>query len=125
MSRMTQPQDPVADSVAAWKKMTDEYLAALGKSLEEAKASGATEAATQQAERSYLEMQNLMRTTAQQAYAPMVEAFGAVPLTEFQRLQDQVHTILLRLDRIDDALREIRDGMGGVAAKGKKAKKKG
>jgi chaperonin cofactor prefoldin len=48
-----------------------------------------------------------------------------VPLTEFQRLQDQVHTILLRLDRIDDALREIRDGMGGVAAKGTKGKKKG
>lgn len=123
---MTQSQDPVADSVAAWKKMTDEYLAALGKSLDEAKASGVTEAATQQAERTYLEMQNLMRTTAQQAYAPVVEAFGAVPLTEFQRLQDQVHTVLLRLDRIDDALREIRDGIGGgMAAKGKKGKKKG
>ena len=117
---MTQPQDPVADSVAAWKKMTDDYLGALGKSLEEAKASGATETATQQAEQAYLEMQNLMRTTAKQAYAPMVEAFGAVPLTEFQRLQDQVHTILLRLDRIDDALRALRAQSPVKAAKHKK-----
>ncbi len=121
---MTQPQDPVAESVAAWKKMTDEYLAALGQSLEQAKASGVTEEATQQAERAYLEMQNLMRTASQQAYSPVVEAFGAVPLTEFQRLQDQVHTILLRLDKIDDALREIREGMGSAGAKGKKAKKR-
>ncbi|MEX0783379.1 MAG: hypothetical protein WD557_12070 [Dehalococcoidia bacterium] len=106
---MTQPEDPVAQSVAAWKKMTDEYLAALGKSLEEAKASGVTDSAAQQAERTYLEIQNLMRTASQQAFSPVVEAFGAVPLTEFQRLQDQVHTVLLRLDRIDDALRELRD----------------
>lgn len=122
---MTQPQDPIAESVAAWKKMTDEYLASLGKSLEEAKASGATEAAGQQAERAYLEIQNLMRTARQQAYAPVVEAFGAVSLTEFQRLQDQVHTVLLRLDKIDDVLREIREGMAGDSApRRKKAKKR-
>jgi hypothetical protein len=119
---MTEPQDPVAQSVAAWKKMTDEYLAALGQSLEQAKASGATEEATQQAERAYLEVQNLMRTAAQQAFSPVVEAFGAVPMTEFQRLQDQVHTVLLRLDRIDDALRDLRDGLGD-GAKRKKARK--
>lgn len=115
---MTQAEDPVAQSVAAWKKVTDEYLAALGRSLEQAKASGATEEATRQAERAYLEVQNLMRTAAQQAFSPVVEAFGAVPLTEFQRLQDQVHTILLRLDKIDDALRDLRDG----AVKRKKRK---
>ena len=122
MSRMTQPQDPVADSIAAWKKMTDEYLATLGKSLEEAKASGVTESAGQQAEKAYLEIQNMMRSASQQAYSPVVEAFGAVPLTEFQRLQDQVHTILLRLDRIDDALRALRD-MPAAAPKAKKRKK--
>ncbi len=108
---MTQTQDPVAESVAAWKKMTDEYLAALGQSLEQAKASGATEEATRQAEKAYLEVQNLMRTATQQAFSPVVQAFGAVPLTEFQRLQDQVHTILLRLDKIDDALRALQDGL--------------
>ena len=119
---MTQPQDPVAQSVLAWKKMTDDYLASLGQALEQAKASGVAEGAAEQAERAYLEIQNLMRTTAQKAYAPVVESFGAVPLTEFQRLQDQVHTILLRLDRIDDALRDLRDASGGKGKKARKAK---
>ncbi|MGH2627118.1 MAG: hypothetical protein ACRDHY_10755, partial [Anaerolineales bacterium] len=74
---MTEPQDPAAQAVAAWKKVTDDYLAALGRSLEQAKESGATEAAAQQAERAYLEVQNLMRTAAHQAGSPVVEAFGA------------------------------------------------
>ena len=31
----------------------------------------------------------------------MVALAGGVPLTEFRRLADAVHTVLLRLDRID------------------------
>ena len=122
---MTQPPDSAADAVNAWKKTTDEYLAALARSLASAKESGATESMLGQAERAYLEIQGALRASSQKAFAPMVEAFGAVPLTEFQRLQDQVHTLLLRLDRIDDALRDIRQGVGLKAEKApKKAKKR-
>ena len=123
---MTQPPDPSSEAVNAWKKMTDEYLATLGESLAAAKEQGATESMLGQAERAYLEIQGALRASSQKAFAPMVEAFGAVPITEFQRLQDQVHTLLLRLDRIDDALREIRDGLVGVRPEkpAKKAKKK-
>ena len=105
--------------------MTDEYLATLGQSLATAKEQGATASMLGQAERAYLEIQGALRASSQKAFAPMVEAFGAVPLTEFQRLQDQVHTLLLRLDHIDDALREIRDGLAVRPQKpAKKARKK-
>ncbi len=32
---------------------------------------------------------------------------GGVPLSEFRRLMDQMNTVLLRLDRIDDQLTEL------------------
>lgn len=68
-----------------------------------------------------------MAKAAREAYGPIVEAVGAVPLVEFQRLQDQVHTILLRLDRIDDALSALLSASAvepekTVKAKGKKKK---
>ena len=119
---MTEPQNPAADAVAMWKKLTDEYLGRLGQTLTAARASGATEAMLGEAERAYVEIQGLMKTASQKAYAPVVEAFGAVPVTEFQRLQDQVHTILLRLDRIDDVLREVKSGLERETPR--KAKKK-
>ena len=37
----------------------------------------------------------------------MVEMAGGVPLSEFRRLMDQMNTVLLRLDRIDDQLTEL------------------
>ncbi len=56
----------------------------------------------------------------------MIEAAGAVPLTEFRRLMDQVHTILLRLDRIDDVLRDLKaaDFAGPSPAAAARARKK-
>lgn len=120
---MTEPPNPAADAVASWKKLTDEYLGRLGQTLAAARASGATDVMLGEAERAYLEIQGLMKTASQKAYAPVVEAFGAVPLTEFQRLQDQVHTVLLRLDHIDDALREMREGLAKPPSS-KKPKKK-
>jgi hypothetical protein len=69
-----------------------------------------------------------MAKAAREAYGPIVEAVGAVPLSEFQRLADQVHTILLRLDRIDDALAALMAAQnaqapGPAAPKPKKRKK--
>jgi hypothetical protein len=100
-------QDPFSDMMAAWKKATDSFIGAAGKSFEQAAGSPAGEAAGQEAQKTYLGMRAAMADAAKNAYGPVIEAVGAVPLSEFQRLADQVHTILLRLDRIDDALREL------------------
>jgi hypothetical protein len=103
---MTQPQSS-ADMLAAWKQMSDGFIATWGKTFEAAVKSPQGEAAGQQLQKEYLGMRAAMNEAARSAYGPLIEAAGAVPLSEFQRLQDQVHTILLRMDRIDDALREL------------------
>ena len=100
-------QDPFNDMMAAWKKVNDDFLSSWGKAFEGFSATKEGEAAGQEAQKSYVAMRNAMNEAARTTYGPIIEAVGAVPLTEFQRLADQVHTILLRLDRIDDALRDL------------------
>ncbi len=100
-------QDPFSDMMSAWKKVNDGFLATWGKTFEQFTASSEGEAASQEATKTYLGMRTAMAEAAKNAYGPIIEAVGAVPLAEFQRLADQVHTILLRMDRIDDALRNL------------------
>jgi hypothetical protein len=100
-------QDPFSDMMSAWKKVNDDFLATWGKTFERFTTSNEGEAASQEATKTYLGMRTAMADAAKNAYGPIIEAVGAVPLTEFQRLADQVHTILLRMDRIDDALRDL------------------
>jgi hypothetical protein len=80
-----------------------------------------------EAEKNYVAARAAMAKAAREAYGPIIEAVGAVPLSEFQRLADQVHTILLRLDRIDDALATLIAAQNGeapaAATKPKKRKK--
>jgi hypothetical protein len=117
-------QDPFSDMMAAWKKVNDDFLASWGKAVEGFSATKEGEAATQEAQKSYVAMRNAMNEAARTTYGPIIEAVGAVPLTEFQRLADQVHTILLRLDRIDDALRELAEEAKPPEKPAKKRKKK-
>ena len=117
-------QDPFNDMMAAWKKLNDEFLSSWGKAFEGFAATREGEAAAQEAQKSYVAMRNAMNEAARTTYGPIIEAVGAVPLTEFHRLADQVHTILLRLDRIDDALRELAAAEQPAEKPPKKRKKK-
>jgi hypothetical protein len=115
-------QDPWSEMLANWRRATDELVANWGKLLEETTQSQEGAATLQEFEKNYLAMRAAMSQAAQTAAAPMIEAAGAVPMTEFRRLADQVQTILLRLDRIDDALKELRTGEPGAARKPRKKK---
>jgi hypothetical protein len=99
--------DAFSSMMAAWKKATDDYLAAWGPTLEAATRSEAGAAALQETAKTLLGARTAMAQAARQVYEPLVQAAGGVPLSEFRRLQDEVHSILLRLDRIDDALAEL------------------
>lgn len=118
------PDNPMADMLTQWKTVSDAFIAQWGKAFEQTVADPRTEEASQEGQRTYLGVRAAMAEAARNAYGPVIEAVGAVPLSEFQRLSDQVHTILLRLDHIDDQLLEIRARQENAAkAKGKRKKK--
>ncbi|HMO53823.1 MAG TPA: hypothetical protein PJ994_04900 [Tepidiformaceae bacterium] len=119
---MTQPS--IADLMTQWKQMTDTFMSTWGKSVEDIATSPEGQAASKELEKTYVATRANMAKAAREAWGPIVEAAGAVPLAEFQRLADQVHTILLRLDRIDDALTAIAEGSLQPSKPGKKRKKK-
>lgn len=101
---VTMTQDAMAEMLSNWQKMSDQVMSAWAKSMTAGVKSEEGSSAMQEMERAYLGMRTLMGQAAKNAYEPLISAAGAVPLSEFQRLADQVHTILLRMDRIDDAL---------------------
>lgn len=123
---MTQPG--IADLMSQWKAMSDQFLKQWGKVYEATTSTPEGQAFTGEMEKNYVAARAAMAKAARDAYGPIVEAVGAVPLVEFQRLQDQVHTILLRLDRIDDALAALLAVQSGSSpqqpAKAKPKKKK-
>ncbi len=123
---MTQPG--IADLMSQWKAMSDQFLKQWGKVYEATTSTPEGQAFTGEMEKNYVAARAAMAKAARDAYGPIVEAVGAVPLVEFQRLQDQVHTILLRLDRIDDALAALLAAQSGSSpqqpAKAKPKKKK-
>lgn len=123
---MTQPG--IADLMSQWKTMSDQFLKQWGKVYEATTSTPEGQAFTGEMEKNYVAARAAMAKAARDAYGPIVEAVGAVPLVEFQRLQDQVHTILLRLDRIDDALAALLAVQSGSnpqqPAKAKPKKKK-
>lgn len=121
---MTQPQ-PFGDILGAWKKATDDYLATWGKTFEQLTGTDQAADAQREATKTFLGAQAAMSEQARQVWGPMIEAAGAVPITEFRRLMDQVQTIMLRLDRIDDALRDLKAAGSATPAKRKGKKKPG
>lgn len=118
---MTQPG--IADLMSQWKSMSDQFLKQWGQVYEATSSTPEGQAMTGEMEKNYVAARAAMAKAAREAYGPIVEAVGAVPLVEFQRLQDQVHTILLRMDRIDDALATLVAAQAPEAAKPKKKKK--
>jgi predicted nucleic acid-binding Zn-ribbon protein len=114
---MTQA-DPFAEMMSAWKKTTDEFLKTWNTAIEGASESGEQEEAVRQARDTYLGTQANLAEARKKIAEPAVEMAGGVPLSEFRRLMDQMNTVLLRLDRIDDQLTEL------VAKKRRPRKKK-
>jgi hypothetical protein len=106
---MTQA-DPLAEMMSAWKKASDEFMATWSQTLEQQKGSPEQEQLVQQLRDTYLGTQANMAEARKRFAEPAVEMAGGVPLSEFRRLMDQVHTILGRLDHIDDQLAAIRTG---------------
>ena len=119
---MTQPG--IADLMSQWKTMSDQFLRQWGRVYEATSSTPEGQAFTGEVEKNYVAARAAMAKAARDAYGPIVEAVGAVPLSEFQRLQDQVHTILLRLDRIDDALLALLAAQSGAAPPATKVKPK-
>lgn len=120
---MTQPG--IADLMSQWKSMSDQFLKQWGQVYEATSSTPEGQAFSGEVEKNYVAARAAMAKAARDAYGPIVEAVGAVPLVEFQRLQDQVHTILLRMDRIDDALQALLDAQPSAEPASKpKAKKK-
>ena len=119
---MTQPG--ATDLMNQWKQMSDQFLKSWGQVYEATAGSAEGQAMTGEFEKNYVAARAAMAKAAREAFGPIVEAVGAVPLTEFQRLQDQVHTVLLRLDKIDDALTALLEAQRAAAPKPRTKKKK-
>lgn len=118
---MTQPG--IADLMSQWKSMSDQFVKNWGQAYEASTSSPEGQAMTGEMEKNYVAARAAMAKAARDAYGPIVEAVGAVPLVEFQRLQDQLHTVLLRMDRIDDALATLVSAQASEAVKPKRKKK--
>ena len=105
-------QDPnsnsIAEMMANWKTLSDRVLATWGNQMTAGAKSEEGAAAMAEMERTFLEMRTQIGQASRTAFEPLVAAAGGVPFSEFQRLADQVHTVLLRMDRIDDALVGLR-----------------
>lgn len=87
-----------------FRRLNEQFLATWGQALEGFMASAAGQQATLETERAYVATRAALARAAREAWGPLIEAAGAVPLGEFQRLADQVQLILQRLDAIDDRL---------------------
>jgi hypothetical protein len=124
--------DPLADLMAQWKASSDAALKAWQEGLDKLSSSPAAEEATREFSRNFTGASARMREAREQGAEPLVEMAGGVPISEFRRLMDQIHTVLLRLDGIEDALQRIESRFAAAeapakttpAAKPKRAKKK-
>jgi hypothetical protein len=118
---MAETADPLAALIANWKQTTDAYLSAFNKTLGDVKATPEAQAATSEAAKTYLGTRAAMADVTHQAYEPLIEMAGGVTMSEFRRLMDLVYGIHLRLDRVDDALRDLK---ASTAAKPRRKAKK-
>ena len=124
--------DPLADLMAQWKTTSDNLLKAWQDGIQQMTGSEAGEEATREFSRNFTGASARMQEATKQNAEPLVEMAGGVPISEFRRLMDQVHTVLLRLDGIEDALQRIESQLAAAEApskdtaapKPKRAKKK-
>ncbi|WP_322817311.1 hypothetical protein [Tepidiforma sp.] len=106
----------IDELLGQFRALNEQLLAAWGKTVEGVMASAAGQRATLETERNYVAARAAFARAAREAWGPLIEAAGAVPLTEFQRLADQVQLILERLDTVDDRLDAVDDRLDAIAA---------
>lgn len=99
--------DPLAQLMSAWKQATDNYLAAWNSSVERWTKSAAGQATSDEVSKTALGAQSAASEVSRQAFEPLLTLAGAVPLSEFRRLMDMVYALHLRMDQVDDQLREL------------------
>ena len=108
-----------------WKQAADSYLAAFGKISEQFTESPAGAETTRETGKTYLGSRATLAEVTRSAYEPLVEMAGGVTMSEFRRLMDLVYSLHLRLDRVDDALAELRGQQTtATEASAKRRKKK-
>ncbi len=120
---MTSP-DPMAQAIAAWKQATQTYLETWQRAFEQTMAVPGVEQAADETQKTALGTRATLNEMSRRVFEPMVELSGGVPLTDFRRLADEVHTLLLRLDRIDDRLAAIEAALPPPAPKGGSSRKR-
>lgn len=103
--------DPMAAMIQTWRQAADAYIAAFGQVNNEFSTSPAGEEMARESAKTYLGSRASLAEFTRTTYEPLVEMAGGVPLTEFRRLMDLVQGLHLRLDRIDDALAQIKAGV--------------
>ncbi len=116
----------MAGLIQSWRQAADAYIAAFGQVTDTLSASPAGERVSRESEKTYLGSRATLAEITRSTYEPLVEMAGGVPLTEFRRLMDLVQGLHLRMDRIDDALAQLKST--GASANGlpeeKRRKKK-
>lgn len=100
--------DPMAAMFQTWKQAVDSYLAVVGKMSEQFTESPMGDQATRETGKTYLGSRATLAEMTRTAYEPLVAMAGGVTMSEFRRLMDLVYSLHLRMDRVDDALAELR-----------------
>lgn len=114
----------MAEAIAAWKAATQTYLDTWGQAFEQTMAMPGAQEATDEGQKTLIGTRATLNEMTRRVFEPMVELSGGVPLGEFRRMADAIHTVLLRLDAIDDRLTGLEAAAGGAPkAEGKKRKK--
>ena len=115
--------DPMAAMFQTWKQAADSYLAAFGKMNAQFTESPVGDETTREAGKTYLGSRATLAEITRTAYEPLVEMAGGVTMSEFRRLMDLVYSLHLRMDRVDDALAELR-GLAPASEPTEKRRKK-
>lgn len=113
--RFVTQQDALSDLARQWKEASDRYFSAWQQATSQVAGSESAEAMTREARDHYLGAMTNLKETSRQIAEPMVELAGGVPYSEFRRLFDQLHTALMRLDLLDDALQRIEARLDQIA----------
>lgn len=112
---MTEPS-ATGEWLTQWREMTQTYIAAWEQSFARLQASPGFKQATDEGAATALGMRSALADLNQRVTGPLIEMSGGVSQAEHRRLADEVHTVLLRLDRIDDQLAAIRSALAALAS---------
>ena len=100
-----------------WREMTRSDIGACEQTFAQLQASPEWKQASDEGSATLLGMRSALADLNERVVGPLIEMSGGVSQADHRRLADEVHTVLLRLDRIDDQLGEIRRALTALAAR--------